>query len=516
MLSKNHFVDYSYAKYIADIDKYGIEALWNEILNSVFSLNEKHGILSIANFGELYEIGLAYINKIDKKEHGKYYTPEDVATLMSEWLLKMNAENVCDVCCGTGNLILAFLNVIGKSKARNLIKNNRLYLYDQDALALKICKYSIGAIYGEDIVDHINCVVGDFLDKNISLPPNCKVISNPPYYKIKEISKSWENTDVVKTSRELYSAFMEKIIVNSQRAVIITPYSFISGEKFFPLRQLLNNYNGFIVSFDNIPGSIFNGRKHGIFNSNTSNAVRAAITVVENKSGGKGFRLSPLIRFKSQEREKLLNKTTLEGFINPTKQKVTAKNKRYYKCFPELTSVFSAWCKRSDATLADLISEEKNEYFLCVPNSCRYYVSCAKKDLQRTGKHIFYAINQEAYEFLYCFINSSFAYWFWRLYDGGINYPAGLLKEIPIMFNSLTKNQKVRLHTICTEMQAHESEFLVYKRNASEYQENVKFPIEYREQINGLICEVLGIDYNASLFKAIYSNRALREENGHE
>ena len=49
----------------------------------------------------------------------------------------------------------------------------------------------------------------------------------------------------------------------------------------------MNQYNGEIYSFDNVPGNIFCGRKHGIFNTNTSNSVRAAITVVrkDNSNG---------------------------------------------------------------------------------------------------------------------------------------------------------------------------------------------------------------------------------------
>ena len=64
--------------------------------------------------------------------------------------------------------------------------------------------------------------------------------------------------------------------------------------------------NGFIVSFDNVPGNIFCGRKHGIFNTNTANSVRASITVLKKDDALKGFKVSPLIRFKNEEREKLL------------------------------------------------------------------------------------------------------------------------------------------------------------------------------------------------------------------
>lgn len=41
---------------------------------------------------------------------GKYYTPEDVASLLSNWLLPLDGINICDVGCGTGNLILNYLS----------------------------------------------------------------------------------------------------------------------------------------------------------------------------------------------------------------------------------------------------------------------------------------------------------------------------------------------------------------------------------------------------------------------
>ena len=40
---------------------------------------------------------------------------------MSKWFQNLEGENICDVGCGTGNLILTYLEMIGKEK------NNRNY-----------------------------------------------------------------------------------------------------------------------------------------------------------------------------------------------------------------------------------------------------------------------------------------------------------------------------------------------------------------------------------------------------
>ena len=237
---------------------------------------------------------------------------------------------------------------------------------------------------------NITVIDGDFLNHKVALPSNCKVISNPPYYRIKEINDTWENTEVIRQSKEFYSAIMEKIITSSNASVIITPYSFIGGEKFYPLRRKLNDYNGFIVSFDNVPGSIFSGKKHGIFNSNNTNSVRAAITVVENKPNQKGFRVSPLIRFKNSEKEKLLDTKELNEFIPNTYQIVNDADKAYKKCFVSLVPLLNKWNGLSDEKLKDIVSERKTEYSICVPNSCRYFTVASVKDLKRTGKNTLY------------------------------------------------------------------------------------------------------------------------------
>ena len=508
-----NFDNYTVEQYKADLDMHGMDVVWTELLNYCLH-NTTCELLKVNNFGELYEIGLAHTNKIAKKEMGKYFTPMDVANLMSEWMVNLKGTNVCDVCCGTGNLILAYLNMIGKRKTINLLKNKRLYLYDVDPLALKICVYSIGILYGREYIDNISVVHGDFLDKNVSLPDDCKVISNPPYFKITKIGDNWEQTDVVKQSKEFYSSIMEKIIQQSKASVIITPYSFIGGEKFYALRQELNRHNGFIVSFDNVPGSIFNGRKHGIFNTNSSNSVRAAITVVENKRGKSGFRVSPLIRFKNAERDELLKTTTLNSYVPTTYQSINTQNKAYRKCFVSLVPLMNEWLRQSDTCLKNIVSKTDTEYNLCAPNSCRYFTVAAVRDLSRTGKNTISFDNELDRNLAYCLINSSFAYWHWRLYDGGITYPIGLLLNIPIFFNKISDDKKEKLNSIAKEMQSVEHKYLSYKKNAGVMQENIKFPDKYRKEINRILLDCLGISsISVDIFDIIHANSAFNNTN---
>ena len=106
--------NYNLDFYIQDIKKNGLKYTWDKICQFVIeNIDNIPDFIQIKNFGELYEIGLAIQNKNTKKKNGQYYTPEDVALIMSQWLVKCKGENICDVACGTGKLILTYLDLIG-------------------------------------------------------------------------------------------------------------------------------------------------------------------------------------------------------------------------------------------------------------------------------------------------------------------------------------------------------------------------------------------------------------------
>ena len=496
---------YVMENYFSDIDKKGLKKTWHSILTKTLENDFSSDIFTIENYGELYEIGLEHENKLSKKEMGKYYTPKDVAIVMAKWLQPLRGEKLCDVGCGTGNLILPYLELLGENLARKLINDGNLFLYDLDEIALEICKYSIAIKYGKDLLTKINAKVCDFLSEKVKLPQNSKVISNPPYYKISTIGADWKVTKVVEETRELYSAFVEKIISQSETSVIITPYSFIGSGKFYALRQVMNDYNGFVVAFDNVPGNIFNGKKHGIFNTNKGNSVRAAITVVENKKGVKGFRISPLIRFKTEERKRLLENNYLESLVNECYQLVNQKQKAYFKCPSDLLRVLDKWEEVSDKRLKDLLNSSVGQEIF-MPTTCRYFTVGAKRALKRDGKRVLHVADSEKYNYVYCLLNSTFAYWYWRLYDGGINCPLSIINNLPVFYNRLTGKQKAAINEIAKQMQKNEEKYLVYKMNAGKKQENVKFPPEYRNRINKIFLEALGIDEEVSIFDQVHSS----------
>lgn len=111
------YKSYNLEKYINDVETLGLKQSWFYIYKYVLENGENADFLNIKNFGEMYEIGLAIQDKIQKKNNGQYYTPDDVALIMSKWLLYLQGEKVCDVACGTGKLILTYLDLIGEKKS---------------------------------------------------------------------------------------------------------------------------------------------------------------------------------------------------------------------------------------------------------------------------------------------------------------------------------------------------------------------------------------------------------------
>ncbi|MCR5261520.1 MAG: SAM-dependent methyltransferase, partial [Candidatus Gastranaerophilales bacterium] len=482
---------YNLETYIKNVKEQGLQTTWDNICQyAIDNYNNLPNFLDINNFGELYEIGLAIQDKQQKKDNGQYYTPDDVATVMSNWLKECEGENICDVACGTGKLILTYLDLIGYEKARALISAGKLYLYDFDNIALKICRTTIGIKYGLDIINKINDIYCDFLDRSIILPQNSKVISNPPYAQITDIQNYWEHTNVALDTKEYYAIFMEKILKQSRASVIISPYSFISGNKFYSLRKEMNNHTGFIVSFDNVPGNIFCGRKHGIFNTNTSNSVRAAITVTNRNKQEKGYRLTPLIRFKQTERKDLLINEILEEFLNPNLQLINEQNPMFYKCDKRLSHVFDTWKEKSNGWILLDYIKEKGEYSISMPNTCRYYTTAAANIMNRSGQITLNFNDKNVFNYIYCLINSSFVYWYWRIYDGGITYPKSLLLNIPVFYELLTDSDFKFFEDMTTEMIKKSKNYIITKNNVGT-QENIKYPREYRDKINKKFFKIL-------------------------
>jgi len=486
----NNFTIDDYEKMI---DKLGLAKAWDNILdfltNKTIEEISVNQLLTFENLGELYEIGLAYTNKIAKKDMGKYYTPQDVSIVMAELLLENKIKSIADVGCGTGNLIIEVLRMLKQKKGIDpidFIMDGKLYLYDLDPIAMKICLKKIDILLGAEVSDLINVSVGDFLDKRLDLPAGISVITNPPYSVIKTFNKNWNVDDVVLQAKDLYASFMYKIINYCDNAVIVSPQSYLVADKFSKLREkLTESFCGEIFSFDNVPGTLFNGRKHGIFNTNSANGVRASIASIK-RNGHTGFNLTHLIRFRTDQREDVINLKFLRSKLGTENQKLN----RPIKAFKELEPMVREIEKREEKTyLSDLIEfdsrKQKNEYKLYVSTSARYFIVASTKAMKRKGYFIIYGKDKDSFDLLYSLLNSSYAYMWWRFFDGGILFTKKILYSIPYNESLFSKINEVE--DIIATMISNESDYVTYKVNAGEKQESIKFPAKYRQVINEIL-----------------------------
>lgn len=495
------------------LDLQGLEGAWETILKLISNLTVdemNRSLIQFNDLGELYEIGLAHTNKITKKQMGKYYTPHDVAAVMSELLLENdNITNLVDVASGTGNLILEVLNQMLARYTRDtvidFIKSKKLWLYDSDSVALKICVTKIEILLQQKLKKYINVVNADFLDASVKLPIDSTVITNPPYSVVKDtdFKETWFKSEVLAQSRDLYAGFFDKIASSARNAVLVTPQSFLVADKFSKLRTKLgNHYYGEIYSFDNVPGTLFNGRKHGIFNTNTSNGVRAAISSIK-RNGHNGFRLTHLIRFNTKQRNEVINLDFMRSKLGNSVQDL----KLPVKSFRELEPLVLETLSQPHIYLYDLI--ETNEevqnpnYKITINTSARYFTVGSVRTLDRDGFFDIYAKDAASFNLLYALVNSSYVYMWWRFFDGGILYAKRHLLKTPVSVEILNRHNAIA--PIVHEMIERENNYLSYKLNAGKNQESIKFPVRYRNLINRTL-----FPENAAYFDMLHRNYEVR------
>lgn len=497
--------DIDLESYRSILNEYGLEKTWEWILKELKKYNLQklnNTFFKFDDIGELYEIALAQTNKIKKKEMGKYYTPTDVSRVMASLLLENEIEVLVDVACGTGNLIIEVIKMINETKKFDIIefiKKGNLYLYDIDRLALNICVAKIELLLEEQLAEYINLIDSDFLDKNIELPENSSVITNPPYSLIKKFKRSWKKTDVLKQSKDLYAAFMDKILDYCKHAVIVSPQSFLVSIKFSSLRKKLgSNFTGEIYSFDNVPGTLFNGRKHGIFNTNNANGVRASISSIRRENDT-GFRLTHLIRFKSDQRKDVINFEFLKSKLGTKKQDLVEPK----KTLKELESFVEDILNSNPLKIGDLLEDDPekqdNRFKINVSTSARYFTVASKKDLNRSGVYEVYAKDEDMFKLIYGLISSSYVYMWWRFFDGGILFTKRWLLKTPVSKEVIEKAHLI--FNVVDDMIKNEEKHLTYKKNAGKLQESVKFPIKYRQKLN----KILFKDYS-KYFELLHRN----------
>jgi hypothetical protein len=275
---------------------------------------------------------------------------------------------------------------------------------------------------------------------------------------------------------------LENIIKSSRGFISITPQSFTNAGKFIALRKLLlSRYKNLtIFCFDNVPANIFKGIKFGSKNSNQVNSIRASIMVAIEGPGKR--RISPLIRWKSSEREILFKESKKHLSEVPLSEDFFPKvGKDYEELFTSSLDF---------ERIGNLVSVGKTKFVLYIPSAPRYFIPALKKSVKRASQKTVYFKSAEDRDRAYLLINSSFMYWWWRVRDGGMTLSLETILSCPIP--PFKVNAK-----LVERLEKSELENKVYKQNAGAAQENVKHPKALIKSVNKWVIpeyEVLLID----------------------
>lgn len=486
------------------LDDHGLQKTWSSLLkthvteqpdsmqyileNKFFEgakLLEKNSLsgLSIGQIGVLYEFSVAYLDRAERKTHGQFFTPDDVAGFMVKQATEFPKGKWLDPCSGIGNLAWHLVNAM-PNKEKFLVDS--LVLSDRDSLALQIARVLFSISFQDknpNLYNDIesNFVVFDFLSvaddggahlfshSSIhEIPAHDFVIVNPPY---RSISKQDPRFETAK-AKDLYAYFLENILKTSEGFVSITPQSFTNAGKFSTLRSLmLEKYPDVkIYSFDNIPGNIFHGVKYGSENSNKANSIRVAITVA--KQGQKRHRVTSLLRWKTSERSDMFDH--VDDFL--TDLELTDEY------FPKVSSIFKDLHDEIEALppLGRLISSAPTEFVLFVPSAPRYFISALKMSVSRASMKTLYFRTEHDLNLAYLVLNSSFMYWWWRVRDGGMTLSLETIKSLPMPNFAVNR-------ALVLELEESEKANKVFKKNAGSVQENVKHPQALLKQLNKAI-----------------------------
>jgi hypothetical protein len=499
-MKKSGIFDFDSKKLDVLLDEFGTKKTWINLLATHISKKEEFGYilknqkfrdhrilkndlledLSIGEISVLYEYSMARLDSGSRKSNGQFFTPDDVAQFMASYGLKFGDGIWLDPCSGIGNLSWHLVNT-QKNPEEFLQKN--MILSDKDPLALLIARSLFTLSFQKvkkDLFDGLkdNFVEFDFLSVSDlgdidlfrtaneldSIPKHDFVLVNPPY-----LATVVDNRFETSKAGDLYAYFMENIVKTSKGFISITPQSFTNAQKFDSLRNLLlKNYTNLtIFTFDNVPANIFKGIKFGSQNSNQANSMRAAITIALPGEGKR--QITSLIRWRSSEREALFS--NVEKFLSD----VTLTKDFFPKVSKDLKKLYQS--TRKYPTLHSLISNVKTDLPLYIPSAPRYFIPALKNPVKRASMKVLYFRNKKDRDLAYLLINSSFAYWWWRVRDGGMTLSLETLTSMPLLEFPVSKK-------LVSALEQSELTSKVYKQNAGAPQENVKHPKDLISELN--------------------------------
>jgi Type I restriction-modification system methyltransferase subunit len=433
----------------------------------------RHDLLDGLTMGErsvLYEFSLAHADHDSRTAAGQFFTPDDVARFLAERAAAFPEGTWIDPCCGVGNLSY-WLAASHDDPAAFVAE--RVVLVDRDPLALRIARALLATEFGLDADGYAalssrsrvaDALSDEFADdvRSGAFPAFDFALFNPPYVGVPR-----DDRFASAAARDLYAYFLERMLELGRGLVAITPVTFTSGPKWTELRRLL--VRGLerldLYCFDNVPDFVFRGVKFGSRNTNQVNSTRVAVIVglAGSADAPRRHRITPLLRWRAVEREQLL--ASADDFL-------TELQPDEDRAFPKVSAALAPLFREllaASTTVGDLLVREPTPYSLQVPIALRYYLAAVQRPLGRDNVHRLYFASAADRDRAWVVLNSSLAYWWWRVYEGGIVVSKALLTSVPVPL-------AVAPPELLAELARSEEENLVLKLNAGLATANVKHP----------------------------------------
>ena len=473
----------------------GIEEPWNYILpediGSCFEMVKELEAIEGDN-----GIGLSYAD--GRRKAGVHHTPFDVTRHMANLSLeKIEISDdaipedlvVCDLAVGAGAFLLQFARIISNiSKLEvGLILEKHVIGFDIDASVLQICSLcfhlergcpntvssynlhqldSIGQINSRE---KIKLRIAEMMPSSKGNPTI--TTGNPPYVRVK--SKDYEHLGFQSNKCGNLSAyFVEQSVEITEIGKVIcqiVPQSIIQSEGMKSIRRILQTRcsNIDIEAYGCVPGYMFDQGKIGS-NSNTAITQRVAIvTAITGESQHPIITSTRFIRWGSKERDVLfedIEKTRIPMGLCSDYEIPMVGDEISKKVLLEI--------QESNRYLGDILGSGKR-WKLFVPKAVRYFCTAARNDLHRSQIELRFS-DVGSRNVAQILINSSFFYWYWRIYGNGFQISNRDLHHLPVPSTEKQGQYQKKIDTMADRLHRRRKALAVKKSNKGMI-ENIKY-----------------------------------------
>ncbi|HOJ64081.1 MAG TPA: N-6 DNA methylase [Spirochaetota bacterium] len=262
-------------------------------------------------------VGLIYqsiFKEGEKSKKGSYYTPLNIINKIRDLYVKKNFA-VCDPCCGTGQFLLSFAEIIENPE--------NLYGFDIDKIAVKIARFNLILKY-RDVDFEPNIFYHNFLIDEYKGIPFDLIATNPPWgahFSYEELKILKEKFPDIKSGESFSYFLLASLNVLKEGGILsfVLPESILNVNIHRDIRNIISKYR------------IEKIKPYGkIFKKVFSNVIRMDIKKLESKNNEIIFNINITdkdIKIMSKIFE--LEHTTLKGKSLWALGIVTGNNSRY-------------------------------------------------------------------------------------------------------------------------------------------------------------------------------------------